>query len=90
MDAYTLVEGSTRKEMEVLLKSWKQPTPLSRDPRPVLPGEITREIENALIKYRTVAFQAQQQARHYSSQMPSRGPQYRDSPTRHIILVWWE
>lgn len=85
MDTYSLVDGATRKEMEALLKSWKLPTPLSRDTRPVLPGEITRDIENALIKFRTVTFQQQQQQARYMRDRPGQmGPAsvhgYRDNP----------
>jgi pre-mRNA cleavage complex 2 protein Pcf11 len=59
MDAYTLMDMPTRKAMEGLLKTWKQPVPESMDTRPVFPSEVTRDIENALIKYRTVAIQQQ-------------------------------
>lgn len=59
MDAYTLMDQGTRKAMEGLLKTWKQPVPESMDPRPVFPPDVTRDIENALIKYRTAAIQQQ-------------------------------
>src|SRR4051794_34457169 len=55
MDAYSLMDPGTRKAMEGLLKTWKQPVPESMDPRPVFSADVTRDIENALIKYRTVA-----------------------------------
>jgi pre-mRNA cleavage complex 2 protein Pcf11 len=60
MGAYSLVDGSTRKEMENLLKAWEQPVPLSRDPRPVLPSEMTKDIKNALIRFHTVTLQHRQ------------------------------
>ncbi|KAL1997120.1 hypothetical protein VTN49DRAFT_7985 [Thermomyces lanuginosus] len=62
MDAYTLVDQPTRRKLDEMLKTWKEPVPGSLDPRPVFPPEITRSIENALIKARTAALQ-QQQAR---------------------------
>ena len=60
MDAYTLVDSPTRKAMEGMLKTWKEPVPGSIDTRPVFSPEITRAIENALIKARTIAIQHQQ------------------------------
>lgn len=45
-----------------MLKTWKEPVPGSLDTRPVFPPDITRSIENALIKARTAALQ-QHQAR---------------------------
>ncbi|KAF2097603.1 hypothetical protein NA57DRAFT_41406 [Rhizodiscina lignyota] len=61
MGAYTLVDPNVRKAMEALLKTWKQPVPESLDTRPVFPSDVTRDIENALIKARTVMLQHQQQ-----------------------------
>ena len=65
MNAYTLVDSQTRKKLDEMLKTWKEPVPGSLDTRPVFPAEITRSIENALIKARTAALQQQQ----------TRGPQ---------------
>ncbi|KAJ0423839.1 hypothetical protein BJY00DRAFT_277523 [Aspergillus carlsbadensis] len=62
MNAYTLVDSQTRRKLDEMLKTWKEPVPGSLDTRPVFPLEITRSIENALIKARTAALQ-QQQAR---------------------------
>ncbi|KKA16784.1 mRNA cleavage factor complex component Pcf11 [Rasamsonia emersonii CBS 393.64] len=67
MNAYTLVDAPTRKKLDEMLKTWKEPVPGSLDPRPVFPVEITRSIENALIKARTAALQ-QQQARSQQQQ----------------------
>ncbi|KAF2454404.1 hypothetical protein BDY21DRAFT_374021 [Lineolata rhizophorae] len=53
MGAYTLVDNPTRRAMEGLLKTWKQPVPESTDTRPVFSHELTRQIENALIRFRT-------------------------------------
>ncbi|EEH23142.2 hypothetical protein PABG_05353 [Paracoccidioides brasiliensis Pb03] len=60
MNAYTLVDSQTRKKLDEMLKTWKEPVPGSLDTRPVFPVEITRSIENALIKARTAALQNQQ------------------------------
>lgn len=60
MNAYTLVDSQTRKKLDEMLKTWKEPVPGSLDPRPVFPAEVTRSIENALIKARTAALQQQQ------------------------------
>ncbi|PGH13738.1 hypothetical protein AJ79_03437 [Helicocarpus griseus UAMH5409] len=60
MNAYTLVDSQTRKKLDEMLKTWKEPVPGSLDTRPVFPAEITRSIENALIKARTAALQNQQ------------------------------
>nr|OQO30400.1 hypothetical protein B0A51_02360 [Rachicladosporium sp. CCFEE 5018] len=57
MEAYTLVDTNTRKSMEGMLKTWKEPVPGSMDPRPVFPPEVYRPIENALIRARTAALQ---------------------------------
>lgn len=73
MDAYTLVDGITRRNMDNLLKTWKEPVPGSVDPRPVFPPETVRPIENALIKAKTAALQTQ---RHVLPQ-----PVYRNTPT---------
>lgn len=62
MNAYTLVDSQTRRKLDEMLKTWKEPVPGSLDTRPVFPPDITRNIESALIKARTAALQ-QQQAR---------------------------
>ncbi|KAL3477998.1 hypothetical protein BJX99DRAFT_116754 [Aspergillus californicus] len=62
MNAYTLVDSQTRRKLDEMLKTWKEPVPGSLDTRPVFPSDVTRSIENALIKARTAALQ-QQQAR---------------------------
>jgi len=60
MNVYTLVDGNTRRKLDEMLNTWKQPAPGSLDTRPVFPPEITRNIESALIKARTAALQHQQ------------------------------
>jgi pre-mRNA cleavage complex 2 protein Pcf11 len=59
MDAYLVVDQATRKAMEGLLRTWKQPVPESMDTRPVFPANVTADIENAVNKIRSVAAQAQ-------------------------------
>ena len=60
MDAYQLVDPATRRNMEGMLKTWKEGIPNSGDPKPVFPSEVTKRIENALIKAKTAAVQSQQ------------------------------
>ncbi|KJX96236.1 mRNA cleavage factor complex component Pcf11 like protein [Zymoseptoria brevis] len=59
MDAYTLVDGNTRRNMEGMLKTWKERVPGAIDPRPVFPPDTVRPIENALLKAKTAALQSQ-------------------------------
>jgi hypothetical protein len=73
MEAYALVDTSTRRKMDEMLKTWKEPVPGSIDTRPVFPPEVTRPIETALIKARTSAVQAQQEQLRSQQQMMSRG-----------------
>lgn len=71
--------------MDEMLKTWKEPVPGSIDTRPVFPVEVTRPIENALIKARTSALQ-QEQLR-TQQQLMGRGRSavgqtpYRNTPT---------
>lgn len=60
MQAYALVDNNVRRKLDEMLKTWKEPVPGSIESRPVFPAEITRPIENALIKARTSAAQAEQ------------------------------
>lgn len=67
-----------------MLKTWKEPVPGSMDPRPVFPAEVTRTIENALIKARTAAVQLQQQTRNRTPLgIPGRpmSTSFRNTPT---------
>lgn len=50
MEAYTVVDNGTRRRMEEMLKTWKQPVAGSMDTRPVFSPELVRPIENALMK----------------------------------------
>lgn len=59
--------------MDEMLKTWKEPVPGSTDIRPVFPPEVTRPIENALIKARTSAIQAQQEQMRNQQHFMGRG-----------------
>ncbi|KAI0397155.1 hypothetical protein F5Y17DRAFT_416478 [Xylariaceae sp. FL0594] len=85
MDAYAMVDMPTRRKLEEMLKTWKEPVPGSIDTRPVFPPDVVRPIENALIKVRTTTLQ-QDQERMRSQQMygrgrPAQGAPYRETPT---------
>ena len=77
MEAYASVDHYVRRKMEEMLKTWKEAVPGSSDNRPVFPPETVRPIENALIKARTSALQAQQQL----AGRPRPGQPYRETPT---------
>ncbi|KAK3683626.1 hypothetical protein B0T22DRAFT_384401 [Podospora appendiculata] len=59
MGAYTKVDYVTRRKMDEMLKTWKEPVPGSISTKPVFPPEYVRPIENALIAARDVAYAAQ-------------------------------
>ncbi|KAJ5661651.1 uncharacterized protein N7477_009267 [Penicillium maclennaniae] len=59
MNAYSLVDQQTRRKLDEMLRTWKEPVPGSLDTRPVFSPEITRNIENALIKARTAILENQ-------------------------------
>jgi pre-mRNA cleavage complex 2 protein Pcf11 len=87
MEAYALMDNNTRRKMDEMLKTWKEPVPGSMDPRPVFPADITRPIENALIKAKTSFVQAHQEHLRNQQQQLGRGrgtaspAAYRDTPT---------
>lgn len=86
MEAYALVDNNVRRKMDEMLKTWKEPVPGSIDTRPVFPPEVTRPIENALIKARTSAVQAHQEHLRSQQQLLGRRPNpsptpFRDTPT---------
>lgn len=85
MDAYASVDNQTRRKMDEMLKTWKEPVPGSIDTRPVFPPDVVRPIENALIKARTTALQAQQESIRGQQQLLNRGrpvpAPYRNTPT---------
>lgn len=82
MDAYLVIGEGTRKAMEGLLRTWKQPVPESMDARPVFPPEVTGDIENALNKIRS-AVQATPVARpmHVLPPRPATNGAWRNTPT---------
>ncbi|KAJ8131703.1 hypothetical protein O1611_g1924 [Lasiodiplodia mahajangana] len=86
MDAYAMVDMATRRKLEEMLKTWKEPVPGSIDTRPVFPPEVVRPIENALIKVRTTTLQQDQERMRNQQQLygrgrPGQGMPYRETPT---------
>ena len=86
MGAYSLVNNQIRKKLDEMLKTWKEPVPGSLDTRPVFPVNITRNIENALIKARTAAVQQQQKQARSQQQIlgrsqPLPGAPWQQTPT---------
>ncbi|KAK2607181.1 hypothetical protein N8I77_005881 [Diaporthe amygdali] len=86
MDSYASVNDSTRRKMEEMLKTWKEPVPGSIDKNPVFPPDVVRPIENALIKARTSALQAHQEQMRTQHQLFGRGGRpvvapHRNTPT---------
>jgi pre-mRNA cleavage complex 2 protein Pcf11 len=80
------MDTNTRRKMDEMLKTWKEPVPGAMDTRPVFPPEITRPIENALIKARTSFLEAQQQLQRNQPQVGRGRPMvtaapYRETPT---------
>lgn len=86
MDAYAMVDMVTRRKLEEMLKTWKEPVPGSIDTRPVFPPDTVRPIENALIKVRTTTLQQDQERMRSQQQLygrgrPAQGAPYRATPT---------
>ncbi|KAF2855298.1 hypothetical protein T440DRAFT_208745 [Plenodomus tracheiphilus IPT5] len=81
MDAYLVMDQGTRKAMEGLLRTWKQPVPESMDPRPVFPVDVTRDIENALAKIRAAVQQQVQRPQHALPPRPPTNVAWRDTAT---------
>ena len=81
MNAYTLVDSQTRRKLDEMLKTWKEPVPGSLDTRPVFSPEITRSIENALIKARTAALHQQHTRGQQDLLGRGRGPGWPSTPT---------
>lgn len=81
-----MVDMTTRRKLEEMLKTWKEPVPGSIDTRPVFPPEVVRPIENALIKVRTTTLQQDQERMRNQQQLygrgrPGQGAPYRETPT---------
>ncbi|KAI1107339.1 hypothetical protein F4804DRAFT_297639 [Jackrogersella minutella] len=93
MDAYASVDMATRRKMDEMLRTWKEPVPGSLDTRPVFPPDVTRPIENALIKARTTALQTQREHARGQQQLfgrarpISQGVPFRDTPTPPGVQV---
>ncbi|KAI1418129.1 hypothetical protein F5Y13DRAFT_150631 [Hypoxylon sp. FL1857] len=87
MDAYASVDIPTRRKMDEMLRTWKEPVPGSIDTRPVFPPDVIRPIENALIKHRTTTLQSQREHARSQQQLlgrgrpMSQGMPYRETPT---------
>lgn len=83
MGAYTKVDNGTRRKMDEMLKTWKEPVPGSISTKPVFPPELVRPIENALMGARN-AFAARQNTNFQQQQQLMRGRQpapSRETPT---------
>ena len=78
MDAYTLVEPPVRRKLEELLSTWKEPPPTGLSTTPVFPVDVTRKIESALLKAKTVALQLEQ--RRQREMVASGLTQHRNTP----------
>lgn len=75
-----MVDMATRRKLEEMLKTWKEPVPGSIDTRPVFPPEVVRPIENALIKVRTTALQQDQERMRTQQQLYGRVRQGQGAP----------
>ncbi|KAJ4289753.1 mRNA 3' end processing factor [Kalmusia sp. IMI 367209] len=81
-DTYLKVDQPTRKAMEGLLRTWKQPVPESMDSRPVFPPEMTGDIETALNKMHAIqAQQPMQRPVHALPARPAASAAWRSTPT---------
>lgn len=74
-----MVDNGTRKRMEEMLKTWKQPVTGSMDTRPVFSIDLVRPIENALMKAKA-AMMPQTQG-HLPGRPRSSVPPHRETPT---------
>ena len=74
MESYGMINDPlTRRAMDNLLKTWKEPVPGSMDHRPVFSVDVVRPIENALIQWKTAVLQKQRQVQPQAA--------YRSTPT---------
>ena len=87
MDAYTLVDPYIRRKFEELLSTWKEPPPTGVTSAPVFPVEMTRRIENALLKAKTLALQLEQRRHREIAGLAS----YRNTPPiEHAGPLAWQ
>ncbi|KAK4172435.1 putative PCF11 component of pre-mRNA 3'-end processing factor CF I [Triangularia setosa] len=82
MGSYTKVDSATRRKMDEMLKTWKEPVAGSISKKPVFPLELVRPIENALLAARNAYMQQAnfQSQQHLMRGRPA-GPPTRDTPT---------
>ncbi|KAK1827582.1 hypothetical protein QBC39DRAFT_420008 [Podospora conica] len=82
MNAYTKVDKDTRRKMDEMLRTWKEPVPGSISTKPVFPPEVVRPIEHALVAARNAAFAANHNSFQGQQQL-LRGnrPSARETPT---------
>jgi len=84
MGAYTKVDNGTRRKMDEMLKTWKEPVPGSISTKSVFPPEHVRPIEHALVAFRQAAYAANQNSFQGQQQLlrGNRAPiPPRDTPT---------
>ena len=85
MGAYAKVDSSTRRKMEEMLRTWKEPIPGFMDTKPVFPPELIRPIEMALLGARSAALAAHQSSIQGQQQLlrGARQPSapFRETPT---------
>ena len=86
MDAYTLVEPPVRRKFEELLSTWKEPPATGLTSSPVFPADVTRKIETALLKAKTLALQLEQ--RRQREMIASGLIQHRNTPPVHLHPEW--
>ncbi|KAF2722022.1 hypothetical protein K431DRAFT_311992 [Polychaeton citri CBS 116435] len=87
MQAYTLVDGNVRRQMDAMLKTWKEPVPGSMDPRPVFLPEVVKPIETALMRARTAALKHGQPPIRNTPTPPNLNGQY-STPPAHFQQLY--
>ncbi|KAK0674438.1 putative PCF11 component of pre-mRNA 3'-end processing factor CF I [Cercophora samala] len=80
MGSYTKVDNATRRKMDEMLKTWKEPVAGSISKKPVFPLELVRPIENALLAARNAYMEQTKFQNHLMRGRPA-GPPARDTPT---------
>ncbi|KAK4644629.1 mRNA 3' end processing factor [Podospora bellae-mahoneyi] len=80
MGSYTKVDNATRRKMDEMLKTWKEPVAGSISKKPVFPLELVRPIENALLAARNAYMEQAKFQTHLMRGRPA-GPPARDTPT---------